>query len=92
MLRLFVNILTAEDKYFLLDRDNLTQSNQILLSQKQKTFSLFLSAFFKSTLNFPDFPKKDEHHSKDEHNSKDEHTPMYFGNSRLLKKRLHKCL
>ena len=57
-LRLFVNTLTEDDKYCLLYRDNLMQPIQILLSQKQKTFSQFLSAFLKSTLNFPDFQKK----------------------------------
>ena len=57
-LRLFVNTLTDNDKYCLLYRDNLTQTIQILLSQKQKSFSLFFSAFFKSTLNFEHFQKK----------------------------------
>ena len=34
-----VNTLTANDKYTLLNRDNLTQPIQIHLSQKEKTFS-----------------------------------------------------
>ena len=55
ILRLFVNTLTDNDKYGLLYRDNSTQSIQILLSPKQKTFSEFFSAFLKSTLNFEDF-------------------------------------
>ena len=55
---LFLNTLTDDDKYSLLYRDNLTQPIQILLSQKQKTFSEFFSAFFKSTLNFEIFQKK----------------------------------
>ena len=58
ILRLFVNTLTADDKYSLLNRNNLTQSIQILLSQKQNTFSEFFSAFLKSTLNFEHFFKK----------------------------------
>ena len=58
ILRLFVNTLTDDDKYCLLYRDNLTQPIQILLSQKQKTFSQFFSAFLKSTLNFQHFQKK----------------------------------
>ena len=58
ILRLFVNTLTDDDKYSLLYRDNLTQPIQILLSQKQKTFSVFLSAFLKFTLNFAHFEKK----------------------------------
>ena len=36
MLRLFVNTLTADDKYSLLNRDNLTQPIQLQLPQKQK--------------------------------------------------------
>ena len=39
VLRLFVNTLTADDKYSLLNRDNLTQPIQMQLSQEQKTFS-----------------------------------------------------
>ena len=55
---LFLNTLTDDDKYSLLYRDNLTQPIQILLSQKQKTFSEFFSAFLKCTLNFQHFQKK----------------------------------
>ena len=55
---LFLKTLTDDDKYWVLYRDNLTQPIQILLSQKQKTFSQFFSAFLKSTLNFADFQKK----------------------------------
>ena len=58
ILGLFVNTLSEDDKYCLLYRDNLMQPIQILLSQKQKTFSLFLSAFLKSTLNFEHFQTK----------------------------------
>ena len=57
-LRLFVNTLTDDDKYCLLYRDNLTQTIQILLSQKEQTFSQFFSAFLKSTLNFEHFQIK----------------------------------
>ena len=39
VLRLFVNTQTADDKYSLLNRDNLTQPIQMQLSQEQKTFS-----------------------------------------------------
>ena len=55
---LFVNTLSEDDKYCLLCKDNLLQPIQILLSQKQKTFSQFFSAFLKSTLNFEHFQKK----------------------------------
>ena len=58
ILRRFVNTLTDDDKYCLPYRDILTQPLQIILSQKQKTFSCFLSAFLKCTLNFERFQKK----------------------------------
>ena len=58
ILGLFVNTLSEDDKYCLLYRDNLTQPIQILLSQKQKTFSEFFSPFLKTTLNFERFQKK----------------------------------
>ena len=58
ILRLFVSILTDDEEYSLLYRHNLTQEIQILLSQKQKTFSQFFSAFLKSTLNFEHSGKK----------------------------------
>ena len=49
MLKLFVHTLSADDKYSLLNRDNLTQLIEILLSQKQNTSSQFFIAFLKST-------------------------------------------
>ena len=55
---LFVNTLSEDDRYCLLYKDNLLQPIQILLSQKQKTFSEFFSPFLKSTLNFERFQKK----------------------------------
>ena len=60
ILGLFVNTLTADDKYSLLNTDNLTRSIQTLLSVKQKTFSQLFSPFLKSTLNFEHFQKKDD--------------------------------
>ena len=62
ILGLFVNTLTVDDKHYMLNRDNLTQPIQIQLSQKQKTFSQFFYAFFKSMLNDKHFPKKDDPH------------------------------
>ena len=61
-LRLFVNTLPADEKHYLLNRDNLTQPIQIQLSQKQKTFSQFFFAFLKSILNFKHLPKEDDPH------------------------------
>ena len=58
ILGLFVNTLSEDDKYCLLYNDNLLQPIQILLSQKQKTFSEFFSGFLKSTLNSEHFEKK----------------------------------
>ena len=62
VLGLFVNTLTADDKYSLLNRDNLTQPIRIQLSPKQKTFCEFSSAVLKSRLNFKHFRKKDDPH------------------------------
>ena len=62
-LMFFVNTLTADDKYFLLNRDNLTTPFRMQISQKRETFPLFFLAFSKSTLNFEHFQKKDDHHS-----------------------------
>ena len=56
--RLFPNTLSADGKYSLLNRDNLTQPIQMQLYWKQKTFSEFFSAFLKSCLNFEHFQKK----------------------------------
>ena len=64
ILTLFPNRLTADDKYSLLNRDNLTQSIQTLLSQKQKTFSQIFSSLLKSTLNFEHFQTEDDPHSR----------------------------
>ena len=60
---MFVNTLTADDKYSLLNRDNLTQQNRTQLSQKQKAFSQFFRAFSKYILNFEDFEKRDDPYS-----------------------------
>ena len=60
ILRLFVNTLTADDKHYLLNRENLTQPVQIQLFQKQKIFSEFFIPFLQSIFNFQYLPKKDE--------------------------------
>ena len=38
ILIVFINTLTADDKHYLLNRDNLSQPIQMQLYQKQKTF------------------------------------------------------
>ena len=63
ILRLFVNTFTADDKHYLLNRENLAQRIQMQLSQKQKTFSQFSVPFLKSVLNFIHLPQKDVPHS-----------------------------
>ena len=55
---MFVNILTAADKCFLPNRDNLRQPIHVILFQKQKTFSEYFSAILKSRLNFENFENK----------------------------------
>ena len=52
--------MNADDKYSLLNTDNLTQQFPTQLSQKQKAFSEFFLAFSKSTLTFEHFQKKDD--------------------------------
>ena len=55
--------MTAGDKHYMLNRDNLMQPIQMELSQEQKTFSELFFAFLKSVLNFKHLPKKDDPHS-----------------------------
>ena len=62
-LSLFVNTLTADDKYSLLNRENLTQPIQMELSQKQKPFPQFFSRILKSRWNFQHFQQIDDNHS-----------------------------
>ena len=57
---LLVNTLTANEKYPVLNRDNLTRPIQMQLSHKQKTLSQFFAPFLKSSLNFKYFLKKDD--------------------------------
>ena len=45
--RLFVNTLTADEKHYLLNRDNLAQQIQMQLSQKKQTFSELFVVIFK---------------------------------------------
>ena len=62
VLRLFVNTLTADDKYSLLSRGNSTQTIQIHLSQKQETFSKSFWTFFKIYIKVWTFSKKRDPH------------------------------
>ena len=62
ILALLVNTLSANEKYPLLNWDNLTIPFQMQLSQKQKSFAHFFAAFFKSGMNFKYFEKKGDRH------------------------------
>ena len=50
------------DKYPVLNKDKLTRPIHMQLSQKQKPFSGFFEAFWKSELSFEPFEKKDDPH------------------------------
>ena len=58
IIRLLLNTTTVDYKYCPLNRDNSTQSIQMHLSHKQKTFSQNCWAFLKPTLNFEHFKKR----------------------------------
>ena len=59
---LLPNTRSANSRYSLLNRNNLTQPIQMQLSRKQKTFCEFFSAFLKSSLNFEHFQQKEDPH------------------------------
>ena len=60
ILRLFVNTLTADDKYSCRKMQNFLQQLQTLLSQKRTTLSGLFTAFLKCSWNSEHFGKKDE--------------------------------
>ena len=63
ILRLSVKTLTADDKHYLFNTDNLAQPIQMQLSQKQKNISEIFFAFLKSIFNSELFPKNNDPHS-----------------------------
>ena len=63
ILGLLDNTLAADEKYPVLNRDNLTIPIQMQLSQKQKTFSQIFPAFLEFRSNFEYFEKKYDPHS-----------------------------
>ena len=63
ILRLFVNTLTADNKYSLCNVHNFAQQVQTPLSQKQKTFCGVFIAFLKCAWKLEHFEKKDEYPS-----------------------------
>ena len=60
ILSLFVNTLTADDKYSFRNMQNFLQKLQTLLSEKRKTFSGFFIEILKCAWNLQHFEKKDE--------------------------------
>ena len=60
ILRLFVKTPTVDEKHYLLTRNNLTETIQIQLSQKQETFLRFFFGFLKYILHFTHLPEKDD--------------------------------
>ena len=60
---MFVNTLTADDKYSLCNKENLQQSTQMQLSKKENTLRELFASFPKSTSNFEHFEKNHERHS-----------------------------
>ena len=60
---MFVNALTADDKYSGSNIQNLQQQFQTPLSRKQQTFSEFFIPFLKCAWNLEHFRKKDEYPS-----------------------------
>ena len=63
IVKLFVNTLTADDKYSRRYMKNSRQQFETPLSQKQKTFSELFIAFLKCAWNLEHFWKKDEYPS-----------------------------
>ena len=63
IVRLFVNALTANDKYSGSNMQNLRQHFQTPFSQKQKTFSRSFIGFLKFAQNLEHFQQKDEYPS-----------------------------
>ena len=58
ILGVFVNTLTANDKYSFLNRKNLLEPIQLQMSKIQKSFSQFFAVYLKSTTDFEHFEKK----------------------------------
>ena len=61
ILTLFVNTLTAHNKYSRYNVHNFAQQVQTPLSHKWKTFCWFFIAFLKCPCNLEHFPKKVEY-------------------------------
>ena len=62
ILGLFVNPLTPDDMYSLLNKDNLLQHLEMKLSHKGKTFSEFFFGLLKFKFSLEHFHKRDDSH------------------------------
>ena len=62
ILGVLVNTFAVDEKYPVLNKDNLAIPIQMQLSQKQKTFYHFHAAFLKSGVNFEHFETKYDCH------------------------------
>ena len=60
MLGLLVKTLATDEKYLVLDRDNLTIPIQMQLSQKEKSFSPIFASFLGVQLKFKRYEQKDD--------------------------------
>ena len=60
----FVNPLTADDNYSVLNRGNLLQDFEMHLCEIQKIFCEFFFTFSKFRVNFEDFQEKGDSHSR----------------------------
>ena len=80
-LKVFVNTLTADDNYSLLNRDNVTEPIHMQLSQKQKAFSPSFFCIFERYIKFWTFSKQ-----------RWPSLLMYFGTYGLQKTWLDICL
>ena len=63
ILGLLLKILATDEKYPVLNRDNLTIPIEMQLSEKEKSFSQFFPRFLKSMSNFAPFEEKYDPHS-----------------------------
>ena len=62
ILGLRVNTLATDEKYHVVNKENLTSRIQMQFSQKKKTFSQVFPLFLKSRLNFKPFQSKNDRH------------------------------
>ena len=63
MLRLFVSIVTADDRYIRCNMQNFPQQIQTQISVKQEIFSRFFIAYLECASYLEHFEQKDEHPS-----------------------------